>query len=811
MDEINESVEKKEPEITEKRDEIINKPEPVDGPDTIINEPVMIEKPDEIIQETVEGPEEIEDQSGMPEEAAADPIDEISVLDYLKFRLNPKNFGKEILPAESSPAISGNAATGKESLPDVPFFEKLLGGRELVKTRLNPLFMVLSLLLALTAQMILEPSIITRTKTTPIIGSGFYLLSAISFAAAFFSVKQDTPESTFGETRQDHVPEEKLFNDTVHFEFLGLSLVCAFLGFLLFGGNQFTFLNISVWILSLTFAGLAFSSRSIREIIADFRHSLVSACHDRFTAVFRISAWNVLWLAVFACCAAFIFHDLNAVPVDMVSDHAEKLYDVKDILDGKNPIFFTRNTGRECFQFYLTALVIRLFGTGLTFLSLKIGTALAGLFILPFVYKLGQMLANRWVGLTAMLFCGVSYWPLVIQRAALRFAFYPMFTAPALYFFIKGLKNRSRSSLIWSGIFLGIGLHGYSPFRIVPLAFVIFFIIYLLMDVKPGNRTNALGAFLCLVLFAFLVFLPLARVTLDMPEMVIYRSVSRLGETEKSFDSSPLGIFADNVWKGIVMPFWNDGSTWVHSIVFRPALEHLTASFFFLGMLFGLLRILKQRHWEDICMLISIPIFMLPSTLSLAFPAENPCLNRTAGALIPVMLFAAAGFCYTFDAISQSIRKSNPGFIGLCLISAALMGSILSNNFDLVFRRYAYEYNRSAWNTSQIGTVVKGFAESIGSYENAFVIPYPHWVDTRLVGINAGDPGKDYAFDKSLIASLPNDGSPRLFIYRDSDTEAADVVRSRYPNGVEQLHVGPYEGKNFYSYITFGSMYTGGN
>jgi hypothetical protein len=309
------------------------------------------------------------------------------------------------------------------------------------------------------------------------------------------------------------------------------------------------------------------------------------------------------------------------------------------------------------------------------------------------------------------------------------------------------------------------------------------------------------------VLFALLVFLPLARVTLDMPEMVIYRSVSRLGETEKSFDSSPLGIFADNVWKGIVMPFWNDGSTWVHSIVFRPALEHLTASF----MLFGLLRILKQRHWEDICMLISIPIFMLPSTLSLAFPAENPCLNRTAGALIPVMLFAAAGFCCTFDAISQSIRKSNPGFIGLCLISAALLGSILSNNFDLVFRRYAYEYNRSAWNTSQIGTVVKGFAESIGSYENAFVIPYPHWVDTRLVGINAGDPGKDYAFDKSLIASLPNDGSPRLFIYRDSDTEAADVVRSRYPNGVEQLHVGPYEGKNFYSYITFGSMYTGGN
>ena len=101
--------------------------------------------------------------------------------------------------------------------------------------------------------------------------------------------------------------------------------------------------------------------------------------------------------------------------------------------------------------------------------------------------------------------------------------------------------------------------------------------------------------------------------------------------------------------------------------------------------------------------------------------------------------------------------------------------------------------------------MVKGFADSVGNYETAYVIPYPYWVDTRLVGINAGDPGKDYSFDKSLVSSLPQDGNPRLFIYRESDTEAADTVRSYYPYGLEQLHVGPYSGKNFYSYITFSS------
>ena len=783
-------------------------------------ESTPVEDPDELIPVTTD----LNDQPETADDSGTtDPYAEISVLDYLKFKLNPKNFGKEILPEENPSAYDGtDDGTEFPEMEKTPFFDGLLSGRELVKTRINPLFLALSLCFALTAQIILEPAIMARTRMTPWIGSGFYLLSALSFLFSFLLRKPQEEETNSepgiedqgsrfedSECENGSEPEEPMFDSGFRFEFLGLSLICALLAFLLFGGNQFTFLNVSVWMLSLLFAGLAFSCSGIKELITGARDRVISGFHDRFSVSIRFSAWNLIWLAVFTCCAMFIFYDLDSMPVDMVSDHAEKLYDIKDILDGKSPIFFTRNTGRECFQFYFTVLIIKLFGTGLSFLSLKIGTALAGLFILPFVYKLGKLLGNRWVGLLAMLFCGISYWPVVIQRAALRFAYYPMFTAPALYFFIKGLKNRSRSALIWSGIFLGIGLHGYSPFRIVPLAFVLFFVIFLLTDVKPGGRTNALGAFLCLVLFAFLVFLPLARVTMDMPEMVVYRSVSRLGESEKSFDSSPLGIFADNVWKGIIMPFWSDGSTWVHSIVYRPALEHFTASFFFLGLLFVLMRIFQKRRWEDICMLLSIPLLMLPSTLSLAFPAENPCLNRTAGALIPVMLIAAAGFCCTFDVIARCIRIHTAGFAVFCLASAAVLAGIYSNNFDLVFRRFAYEYNRSAWNTKQIGAVIEGFAESVGSYEQAFVIPYPHWVDTRLVGINAGDPGKDYSFDKSLVASLPNDGLPRLFIYRDFDEEAADAVRQHYPNGVEQLHTGPYDGKDFYSYITFSSAGAG--
>lgn len=742
-------------------------------------------------------------------------MEEISVLDYLKFKLNPKNFGKEILPEENPdilPDSVGNTEEITEKSPAASNLSDLLSGRELVRTKLNPPFFVLSVLFALAAQIVLEPTIISRNRLTPWIGGGLYLLCAFSFLLSFLMRKsEDGPTEEENIADGGMIPEESGFSSFVRFEFLALSMACALLAFMLFGGNRFTFLNLTVWALSLIFAGLAFSPYSIRELAEKLYKRLRGAAQKRGQIRLTFSGWNWLCLAVFLLCAFFLFHQLDDVPVDMVSDHAEKLYDIRDILDGESPIYFTRNTGRECFQFYFTVLIIKIFGTGLSFLSLKIGTAFAGLFILPFVYKLGKMLGNRFVGLVAMLLCGVSYWPIVIQRAGLRFAYYPMFTAPALYFLLRGLRNRSRGSLILSGIFLGIGLHGYSPFRIIPVAFVVFFVIWLLTDVRKEMRGNACKAFLCLVFFAFLVFLPLARVTADMPDLVISRSVSRLGEAEKSFDASPLSIFISNVWKGIVMPFWNDGSTWVHSIVYRPALDHLTASFFFLGLLFVLMRVLKKRRPEDICMLLGIPLLMLPSTLSLAFPIENPCLNRTAGALIPVMIIAAIGFCCTFDVLSRFMRRGLLPFAILCAGALFILVNILSHNYDLIFRQFAYEYNRSAWNTHQIGEVIRGFADSIGEYSDAYVIPYPHWVDTRLVGINAGDPHRDYSFDKSFVSLLPDDGTPRLFIYRGSDAEAAEIVRMKYPNGIEQMHTGPYDGKDFYSYLELGTEPAGSN
>ena len=153
----------------------------------------------------------------------------------------------------------------------------------------------------------------------------------------------------------------------------------------------------------------------------------------------RFSPWTLLVMGVFAVSAFYRFYLLDQVPVEMFSDHAEKLLDVRDVLNGQTSIFFSRNTGREAFQMYLTAAMSLLFNSGLSFLSLKLGTAFCGLFTLPFIYLTGKEIANRRVGLLAMFFAGIAYWPNVISRVALRFTLLSNLYGPGAVFPAAGI------------------------------------------------------------------------------------------------------------------------------------------------------------------------------------------------------------------------------------------------------------------------------------------------------------------------------------------------------------------------------------
>jgi hypothetical protein len=559
-------------------------------------------------------------------------------------------------------------------------------------------------------------------------------------------------------------------------------------------GNRFNLINVVVWLTGVMFVvrGFWLDAPQGRSWLARWRERVISPDWQHV-----LSGWGLVVLLVMGVVIFFRVYRLQQVPAEMVSDHAEKLLDVWDVLHGETRIFFPRNTGREALQFYLTAAIIQLFNTGYSHLSLKIGTVLAGLLTLPYIYLLGKEIGGRRVALLALFLAGVAYWPNVISRVGLRFPFYPLFVAPTLYYLLRGLRTGRRNDFILSGAALGIGLHGYTPIRILPFVVVAAVGLYLLHRHSRGFRRQTVTFLVLLAVISLVIFLPLLRYALENPEGFAFRSFSRLGTMERPLPGDATSLFFHNLWRAVTMFAWDDGNIWVVSLTNRPALDIVSGAFFYLGVMVLFIRYLRRRHWLDLFLLLSVPLLQMPSILSLAFPDENPALNRMGGAYIPVFLIAALALDGLMRALENAWKGSSSRRFAWAIVSTLLLATAWLN-YDLVFNQYATMFRQNSWNTSEMGAVIRDFANTIGSPDSAYVVAFPHWVDTRLVAMNAGFPLKDYAIFPENIAQTSSVPAPKLFLLRPDDEVGLQTLYLVYPNGVQTVYESQVENHDFY-------------
>jgi hypothetical protein len=642
-----------------------------------------------------------------------------------------------------------------------------------------------ALLLALAAQTLLEPPARVPAALT------LYLLAAglviWSFRRREWTLPSPPPNS------------QSLITNYQLPRLLPLLASIPLLGaaFYLFGENRFTILNLSLWL-----AGIAFFLRAFWQTKDPYTDDTDLTEQHGFSflkIIFSVRVIRVpglIFLAVLLIAAFFRFYHLASLPAEPFSDHAEKILDVYNITQGETRIFFPRNTGREAIQFYWTILVAAIFQTGLSFQSLKIGTALLGFITLPFIYLLGKEIANRRAGLLAMLFASVAYWPNVISRVGLRFPLYPLFVAPTLYFLLRGLRTRSRNDFILSGIFLGLGLHGYSPFRVVPMLVVVTFLLAAMCagkQVHRYTRTHVWKDFALLVSSALIMFLPLLRYAVLNPDEFWLRSNSRL------FAGNPVPIFFSNLWNGLLMFNVNDGNTFVNSVVHRPALDVVTGALFVIGLVL----LLSRRRFLDLWLVAAILTLILPSVLSLAYPDENPALNRAAGALVPVFVVVGMTLDGLLTSLEVGLNRSGQKLVSAGVV-CILFAASASQNYDLVFRQYDEQYQRVVWRTSEMGAVIREF----GHPESVWIIPYEQWVDTRLPGLWAGIPNRDFAMPREELADTLQLPAPKLFIFKASplaadfdDTATREALQKLYPQGELTLHESDPWWQSFWVYF----------
>jgi hypothetical protein len=327
----------------------------------------------------------------------------------------------------------------------------------------------------------------------------------------------------------------------------------------------------------------------------------------------------------------------------------------------------------------------------------------------------------------------------------------------------------------------------------MPFVVVAAFALFLLHAKTKGMRLQALWWLAMVAVISLIVFLPLLRYWLEYPEVFGFRALSRLGLAGRGISGDVWFIFVSNFLRGLLMFNWDDGDIWVNSIPHRPALDVVTGAFFLIGMMLLIARYVRGRDWRDLFLLVSVPILLMPSILSLAFPVENPALTRAGGAAVAAILVSSRALDGLIAGFGTEKRRM---FIAYGIV-AVLLSAATFQNYNLVFRKFDASYRLAVWNSSEMGAVI----QEHGNVDASWIVPYPQWVDTRLPAMWMEIVDRDLALWPKDFAATRDVSGPKIFLFKPEDLETENALKQIYPNGTLSRYTSVNIGKDFMVFL----------
>lgn len=627
---------------------------------------------------------------------------------------------------------------------------------------------------------------------------------------------------------------------------LGGAMLCGGLAIVLNAGNHFRIEGVLAWFLSITLIVATFAPPGWGW---DALRGKVKA--------FRLARGWTLWalLAIMIVAAVFRLTDLNATPPEMTSDHVEKILDAQNVLNGITQVFFPNNGGRDPIQFYLMAGMSQLPGLGLNFFTLKLLTALEGLVSIPLLWWMGREMIGEQepelgnlVGLLLAALVAVSSWHVMLSRLGLRIILTVIFTSLLIIFLSRALRHNRRGDFIKAGLALGFGLYAYQSVRMLPIVVVLGIGLVLIFKLSGRWRRRAtesipsqpsgryLNNLLVLTIVAFIIFLPMMTFALQYPDDFWRRTSGRLIGDDLVTTTNAEGQLIErvptweerfaafqnnfsklllNIRNALLMYNWKGDVAWITNAPNRPAMDQFTGSLLIVGLAAWVVRMVRRRDPADWLMIPMVFIMLLPSALSIAYPIENPSATRTSGTLPAVYLFAALPLAILILSLKRLFSGSRGKAAGV-VVAGAILALSFSDNWTSYFSVYHDAYLRSSPAAyTEAGRYLRGFAESGGSYGNAYMIAYPYWWDHRALGIEAGRtdwPNGIASLDDVprflYLASRRTADDPYhldaekdlLFFYSPQDSETDTALHQWFTEGYGQLNASYKPGAEFMTY-----------
>jgi len=370
-----------------------------------------------------------------------------------------------------------------------------------------------------------------------------------------------------------------------------------------------------------------------------------------------LAEWVPL-LVVIATAATLRLWALGSVPPGLYHDEAFNGLDALAVLEGKRPLFFEANNGREPLFIYLVALSVAVLGRSPG--AIRIVAAVLGTLTIPATYLMVKAMFNRRIGLLAATITGFTLWHVNLSRIGFRAVAMPLFVALTLWQLWLGLKRGNQWHFLIGGGLYGLTFYTYLAARFTLVALAAFGLYLVLAEKRAIGKWEQGAAF---VMAALTVLAPLMAYIATNWEAFL----KRVGQVSIFNPAINKGDFWGTLFRhtGRTLLMFTCRGDFIprHNVPLRPVFDPLLSIFFLLGLILCLMRF--RRSTPHALVLIWLATMLLPTILA----EDAPHFLRGVGILPVAFAVPAIGLDWFWRFLennwiqdcSKRIAKSSVG------------------------------------------------------------------------------------------------------------------------------------------------------
>lgn len=393
-------------------------------------------------------------------------------------------------------------------------------------------------------------------------------------------------------------------------------------------------------------------------------------------------------------------YHIDSAPAGLYPDEAVNAADALTANEtGDYKLFYPNNYGREGLFINLQAVAFLMFGNTLT--ALKLWSIIFGTLAVAGMYFLGsELFHRRSAGLIASFMTATSFWAINFSRIGFRAIMVTALLSFLFYYFFRGLRTRRLSDFAISGFLVGLGLHTYIAFRLVPIIF-----IFLLPALILSYERFLARYWKHAAIFIFAAAISAAPMFYDFFISHPEHFDSRADAVSIFSPSINHGDFLGTLGKTfglslIKYNFWGD-QNWRHNYPPYPILDPFIGFFFLAGFLYIIWKTVTligrrfRQHERDTH--LAVYMFLLSSFFVMLMPEfltneGLPHALRSIGTQMPVFLIATLPAFWLVRKAFRSQTGSKTAFLAIIMLTLTLSALF---NITKYFVFYAHNPNQA--------------------------------------------------------------------------------------------------------------------